>query len=186
MCRFFRRTTRARFWRELTEEHRFTLYEYFITDKIGHAQDFEKAREYLPPLAEFFRETLRLTDLETTTVILTSDHGNIEDLSVRTNHTLNDVPTIVWGRKRYEIAERYQRFERHHAGDYQFAERIKIFMEFQKNDRREIFGWLMYDWANSAFYTTVIGVLLGPYLTSLAQTPSATTARLSVSARSVR
>lgn len=39
----------------------------------------------------------------------------------------------------------------------------------QKNDRREIFGWLMYDWANSAFYTTVISVLLGPYLTSLAQ-----------------
>ncbi|CAN5169712.1 MFS transporter [soil metagenome] len=38
-----------------------------------------------------------------------------------------------------------------------------------KNDRREIFGWLMYDWANSAFYTTVISVLLGPYLTSLAQ-----------------
>jgi UMF1 family MFS transporter len=42
-------------------------------------------------------------------------------------------------------------------------------MEPKKNDRREIFGWLMYDWANSAFYTTVIGVLLGPYLTSLAQ-----------------
>ncbi len=38
-----------------------------------------------------------------------------------------------------------------------------------KNDRREVFGWLMYDWANSAFYTTVISVLLGPYLTSLAQ-----------------
>lgn len=38
-----------------------------------------------------------------------------------------------------------------------------------KNDRREIFGWLMYDWANSAFYTTVVSVLLGPYLTSLAQ-----------------
>ncbi|MCO6510579.1 MAG: MFS transporter [Aridibacter famidurans] len=39
----------------------------------------------------------------------------------------------------------------------------------KKNDRREIFGWLMYDWANSAFYTTVISVLLGPYLTALAQ-----------------
>jgi len=38
-----------------------------------------------------------------------------------------------------------------------------------KNDRKEIFGWLMYDWANSAFYTTVISVLLGPYLTALAQ-----------------
>lgn len=38
-----------------------------------------------------------------------------------------------------------------------------------KNDRKQIFGWLMYDWANSAFYTTVISVLLGPYLTALAQ-----------------
>lgn len=37
------------------------------------------------------------------------------------------------------------------------------------NDRREIFGWTIYDWANSAFQTTVVTVLLGPYLTALAQ-----------------
>lgn len=40
---------------------------------------------------------------------------------------------------------------------------------FQQNDKREIFGWLMYDWANSAFYTTVVSVLIQPYLTNLAQ-----------------
>ena len=39
-----------------------------------------------------------------------------------------------------------------------------------KNDRRELFGWKMYDWANSAFSTTVAGALFGPYLTRLAQT----------------
>jgi UMF1 family MFS transporter len=38
-----------------------------------------------------------------------------------------------------------------------------------KNDKREIFGWKVYDWANSAFYTTVVGTLFGPYLTRLAQ-----------------
>ena len=38
------------------------------------------------------------------------------------------------------------------------------------NDRREIFGWMMYDWANSTFSTTVAGALLAPYLTALAQT----------------
>ena len=38
-----------------------------------------------------------------------------------------------------------------------------------KNDPREIFGWKMYDWANSAFYTTVVGALFSPYLTRLAQ-----------------
>ncbi len=39
----------------------------------------------------------------------------------------------------------------------------------QKNDRKAIFGWLVYDWANSAFFTTVVSVLIGPYLTSLAE-----------------
>jgi MFS transporter, UMF1 family len=34
--------------------------------------------------------------------------------------------------------------------------------------KREIFGWAMYDWANSAFSTTVGTVFLGPYLASLA------------------
>ncbi|CAN5497058.1 MFS transporter [soil metagenome] len=38
-----------------------------------------------------------------------------------------------------------------------------------KNDRREIFGWLMYDWANHAFFTLVLGVLVGEYITTLAQ-----------------
>lgn len=38
-----------------------------------------------------------------------------------------------------------------------------------KNDRREIFGWMLYDWANSAFYTSVISVLLGPYLVAIAE-----------------
>lgn len=35
------------------------------------------------------------------------------------------------------------------------------------NDKPEIFGWAMYDWANSAFSTTVGTVFLGPYLASL-------------------
>ncbi|WP_432824340.1 MFS transporter [Dactylosporangium sp. CA-092794] len=36
--------------------------------------------------------------------------------------------------------------------------------------RRERTGWYFYDWANSAFSTTVITVFLGPYLTSIAET----------------
>lgn len=39
----------------------------------------------------------------------------------------------------------------------------------RKNDRREIFGWMLYDWANSVFFTTVVGVLIGPYLNGLAE-----------------
>ncbi len=40
--------------------------------------------------------------------------------------------------------------------------------QITKNDRKEIFGWMLYDWANSAFYTTVVSVLIGPYLINLA------------------
>ncbi len=38
------------------------------------------------------------------------------------------------------------------------------------NDKKEIFGWAMYDWANSAFSTTVGTVFLGPYIAGLAAT----------------
>lgn len=37
------------------------------------------------------------------------------------------------------------------------------------DDPKEIFGWTMYDWANSAFSTTVVSVFLGPYLTNIAE-----------------
>jgi len=89
----------------LCAAHRFTLYEYFITDKIGHAQDMVLAKKVLTSLARFLRELLTRLDLDRTTVILTSDHGNIEDLSIR-NHTLHPVPTIVWGSKREKTAAR--------------------------------------------------------------------------------
>jgi phosphopentomutase len=87
----------------LVSANRFTLYEYFITDKIGHKQDLELARTTLQNLALLIRDLLVRLDLNKTSVILTSDHGNIEDLSSR-NHTLNPVPTIVWGRDNDRIA----------------------------------------------------------------------------------
>ena len=90
---------------QLAGEHRFTLYEYFITDKTGHAQDMEAARVVLTGLARFVRSLLSRLDLARTTLLLTSDHGNIEDLSSR-NHTLNDVPTLVWGEHKDWVAAR--------------------------------------------------------------------------------
>ena len=45
-----------------------------------------------------------------------------------------------------------------------------VISESDKNNPRELFGWKMYDWANSAFSTTVVGALFSPYLTRLAQT----------------
>ena len=37
-------------------------------------------------------------------------------------------------------------------------------------NKREISGWVMYDWANSAFATTVVTAFLGPYLAALIAT----------------
>ena len=78
----------------LSVEYDFTLYEYFITDRVGHAQDMKKAVKVLQALDEFIGEVLLTIDLVNTMVIITSDHGNIEDVSVKT-HTLNPVPTII-------------------------------------------------------------------------------------------
>jgi UMF1 family MFS transporter len=49
--------------------------------------------------------------------------------------------------------------------------------------RRERVGWYFYDWANSAFSTTVISVFLGPYLTSIAENAAGCTGSACDSAR---
>ncbi len=40
--------------------------------------------------------------------------------------------------------------------------------QLKPGNRREQFGWYFYDWANSAFSTTVGSVFLGPYVSNLA------------------
>jgi len=89
----------------VAREHSFTLYEHFIADAAGHEQDAEFAHRVLRELASFVRGVLARLDLEHATVILTSDHGNVEDLSTR-NHTLNPVPTLAWGPGRMRMRER--------------------------------------------------------------------------------
>src|ERR1044072_7229780 len=89
----------------LARAHSFTLYEHFIADAAGHEQDAGFALRVLRELASFVRETLASLDLERTNVILTSDHGNAEDLSTR-NPTLNQVPALAWGPGRERVRER--------------------------------------------------------------------------------
>jgi len=85
--------------------HSFTLYEHFIADRMGHDRNVEGALAVLSDLARFVREVLARVDLARTTVLLTSDHGNVEDLSTR-NHTLNPVPTLAWGPGRVRVRSR--------------------------------------------------------------------------------
>jgi bisphosphoglycerate-independent phosphoglycerate mutase (AlkP superfamily) len=51
------------------------------------------------------RRVLANINLTSTTMVLTSDHGNIEDLSTR-SHTLHPVPSIIWGAGSHQIANR--------------------------------------------------------------------------------
>jgi len=68
----------------------FTLFEFFQTDHAGHSGDPERISETLNKLDRFFGILLRFDGL----LIVTSDHGNIEDISVRT-HTMNPVPLFA-------------------------------------------------------------------------------------------
>lgn len=71
------------------------LFEYYLTDKAGHNKSHEDAERVMKPLDEFLVHILKNKKSEDVLVI-TSDHGNMEDLSVRT-HTRNAVPLMVYG-----------------------------------------------------------------------------------------
>lgn len=87
----------------LTSAHAFTMYEHFLTDLAGHAQDMTRAVEVLENLEALLDGVLTYLDLSKHLVILTSDHGNIEDLSTR-QHTRNAVPTVLWGQGAPDLA----------------------------------------------------------------------------------
>ena len=89
----------------LAASHDFTLYEHFITDRIGHARCRDLARDHMLELTRFVRAVLEAADLSRQTVIVTSDHGNIEDLSTR-SHTLNPVATLAFGAASEQITSR--------------------------------------------------------------------------------
>ncbi len=71
------------------------LVEYYLTDMAGHKQDVAYAREMLARIDRLMLHILK-NKPESTTLIVTSDHGNLEDLSVK-GHTLNKVPLFVNG-----------------------------------------------------------------------------------------
>ncbi len=75
--------------------HDFLLYEYFQTDKAGHSAEKEKIEAQLQMLDDFLGALLSKQQ-DDTLVVLTSDHGNLEDTTTR-RHTLNPVPLMVWG-----------------------------------------------------------------------------------------
>ncbi len=81
------------------------FFEYFVTDHAGHSQEMPMAVEMLERMDGFIAGILEKFDYDKDIILMISDHGNIEDLSVKT-HTKNPVPLIVIGKKHLFFSSR--------------------------------------------------------------------------------
>jgi len=81
---------------ELSNDYPFVLFEYFQTDRSGHSKNPDQVVDVLRICDIFLKRLLKRLKRSKTLLVVTSDHGNLEDLSVRT-HTLNPVPLIACG-----------------------------------------------------------------------------------------
>ena len=74
----------------------FSMFEYFETDRAGHAQDRAGAERCLLDLNAALEAVLEGMDLRESVVLIASDHGNLEDDRVKT-HTMNPAFFATWG-----------------------------------------------------------------------------------------
>ncbi|MDX2128899.1 MAG: hypothetical protein SFU91_07685 [Chloroherpetonaceae bacterium] len=72
------------------------FFEFFLPDLAGHARVKLPSSEIIRRLEGFLCEIISQIDPRHTLLVLTSDHGNFEDLSTE-QHTLNPVPLLVYG-----------------------------------------------------------------------------------------
>ena len=79
----------------LAEGADLSLFEFFESDEAGHERSMERATAVLERLDRFLRALVAGLP-RGGSLIVTSDHGNVEDLSVR-NHTRNRVPVLGFG-----------------------------------------------------------------------------------------
>jgi 2,3-bisphosphoglycerate-independent phosphoglycerate mutase len=82
---------------ELASGYDFAFFEYWPSDYAGHHQDMNVACNLLEVLDTVLGGLLDAWDDSAGLILLTSDHGNLEDLSVR-GHTCNKVPLLLVGR----------------------------------------------------------------------------------------
>ncbi len=81
---------------KLAQEYDFTMFEYWLTDYAGHGQEMKAACRLLEDFDQVLQALLAEWDDETSLILLTSDHGNLEDLSTH-RHTHNAVPCLLIG-----------------------------------------------------------------------------------------
>ncbi len=81
---------------ELAFENDFSFFEYWLSDYAGHGQDMGQAVALLESVDRMMGRLLEAWDDEKGLILVTSDHGNMEDLSTR-GHTMNPVPGMMIG-----------------------------------------------------------------------------------------
>ena len=80
----------------VAQEYDFAMFEYWASDYAGHGQNMSRACELLETLDDVLGGLLEAWHDDQGLILITSDHGNLEDLSTR-HHTLNPVPALVIG-----------------------------------------------------------------------------------------
>ena len=78
----------------LAGHHAFTFFDVWLTDRLGHERRFEDGVRLLEAIDGLLAGAL--SDLGDATLVLTSDHGNLEDLT-SSRHTRNMVPLLAVG-----------------------------------------------------------------------------------------
>ena len=80
----------------LAAQYDFSFFEYWASDYAGHKQDMKWAIQQLETFDGVLNGLLETWNSDESLIVLTSDHGNMEDLSIR-RHTANPVPALVIG-----------------------------------------------------------------------------------------
>jgi hypothetical protein len=81
---------------ELAGRYDFSLFEYWASDYAGHKQDMDWAVQQFVNFDAVLGGLLEIWDDATGLMLITSDHGNVEDLSTR-RHTNAKVPGLLIG-----------------------------------------------------------------------------------------
>ncbi len=89
---------------QLSAEYDFVLFEYWNTDKAGHSEDLAAAVKSIELFDAMLGGILETMDISQTLLFITSDHGNMEDMSTKV-HTRNPVPAILVGHRHAEVAQ---------------------------------------------------------------------------------
>ena len=97
-------TTAARRLLRIAENNKFTLYEYYLTDHLGHLRLADEFNKLFSEVDDFLFTLINEVDQKKMTLVICSDHGNLEDLSVKT-HTRNPALTITSGKSAEKIAK---------------------------------------------------------------------------------